>query len=249
MELTIVVVEDEYKVRQVLIDLLARFCPGVKLLGEASNVDEAQELITRLRPDLIFLDIEMPGGNGFELLARFSDPFFETIFVTSYSHYAIRAIRFSAMDYLLKPVLIEDLQQAVERARQKIGERGRAGQYGVLKENLESKGCPEKLVLNNRSNLEYVRTDEIMYFEGDSNYTHIYLRSGKKHCVSRTLKEYEQILCVEGSSFVRIHKTYIVNLAFAKALERGEQFGLVLRDDTRLEVSRRKKSELLSKMR
>ncbi|TND08791.1 MAG: two-component system, LytT family, response regulator [Bacteroidetes bacterium] len=248
MEIRSILVEDEFKVRQVLVDLLGRFCPEVKVLAEASNIDEATEQIERLKPDLVFLDIEMPGGNGFELLARFRNPDFKTIFVTSYGHYAIRAIRFSALDYLLKPVMIEDLQQAVERARARISAPEQKQQYELLTENLAEKKTPAKLMLNNKSKLEYIETKDITYLEGDGNYTNIHLSGGRRHCLSRTLREFEEMLCEAGSDFVRIHKGYIVNMLYVKHIERGERFALLLKDDTRLEVSRRKKPELLERL-
>lgn len=248
MKIRSLVVEDEFKVRQVLVDLLRRFCPEIEVLAEASNIEEAEQLIALHQPQLIFLDIEMPGGNGFELLAKYKAPTFSTIFVTSYGHYAIRAIRFSALDYLLKPVMIDDLQQAVERAREKLGTR--TEQYALLQENLEEKQQPKKLVLNNKSKLEYIETDAILYLAGDGNYTHIHLAGGRKHCLSRTLREFEEMLCAPGSpaGFVRIHKGCIVNLLHVDHLERGDKFSLLLRDGTKLEVSRRKKAELLDRL-
>lgn len=245
--ITAVIVEDEFKVRTVFKDLLLKFCPEITLIGEADNINEGCDLIMKLKPKLVFLDIEMPGGNGFELLSKFEEPFFETIFVTSYGHHAIRAIKYSALDYMLKPVMIEDVKMIADRYRSREEMRHFAEQYRLLKDNLS--GQHQRLVINNKTRMDYVDVDNISYLKADGNYTAIHLIGGAKHHVSKTLKEYEEILCEHGiNQFIRIHKTYIVNITCIDHLEKGEEAFLKLKDGTRLEVSRRKKNELLSRL-
>jgi two-component system LytT family response regulator len=249
MELKAVIVDDEFKVRDVFINLLRKFCPEITILGEAENVDSAYDLICAKQPNIVFLDIEMPGGNGFELLARFPEVPFEIIFVTSYGHYAIKAIKFSALDYLLKPVMIEDLQQLVARLSRSLESRHHARQYKLLGENLSAAPLDQKLVINTKTKLEYVSLSDIIYLKADGNYTTIFLRDNVRFYIARTLKDYEDLLCKPGNdSFIRIHKGYIVNIAFVRHIERGEDYSLILKDNTRLEISRRKKAELLNKL-
>jgi len=202
-------------------------------------------LILKVNPKLVFLDIEMPGGNGFELLAKFDPPFFETIFVTSYGHYAISAIKYSALDYLLKPVMIEDIKQIPERYNKKQEVKYLADQYKLLKENLSEK--QKKIIINNKTKLEYLSFDDIIYLKADGNYTLFFLKNGSKQLVPKTLKEYDEMLCSDNS-FIRIHKTYIVNAIYIDHIEKGESTLLLLKNGTRLEVSRRKKQELILRL-
>lgn len=249
MQIKAVIVEDEFKIREVFKHLLEKFCPEITISGEAENVDDAYEIISKTNPNVVFLDIEMSGGNGFELLAKYTSIPFEIIFVTSYSHYAIKAIKFSALDYLLKPVMIEDLHQLTDRIKEKIQSKSDAQQYKLLQENLKSPVQNQKLAINTKTKLEYVNISDILYLKADGNYTTIFLKNNTKFYVAKTLKDYEDLLCYPvNESFVRIHKTYIANLDHASHIERGNEFSLVLTNNTRLEISRRKKQELLLKL-
>ena len=248
MELTAIVIEDEDKVREVFIELLEKFCPEIKVLGQTDNITDGYELIISKKPVVVFLDIEMPGGNGFELLLKFDKIPFETVFVSSYGHYAIRALKLSALDYLLKPVILEDVMQIPNRLRDALTLKQNALKYKLLKNNLDSSEQEKKLIIQNKKNLEYINIKDILYLKGEGNYTSIYLLNDKKYLISKTLKEYETILCETQSSFMRIHKTFIANMIHVKRLERGEECILFLTDDTQLEVSRRKKQELIEKL-
>jgi two-component system LytT family response regulator len=247
-KITAILVEDEYKVRAVFSALLEKFCPEIEVLAEADNITDAFKLISELNPQVVFLDIEMPSGNGFELLAKFKQPTFETIFVTSYGHYAIKAIKFSALDYLLKPVMIQDLLLITEKIKERMDERHQIEQYQILQSNLQSPQL-HKLVLNTKTNLVHIDVADIVYLQADGNYTSIYLKNKTKHYVARTLKEYEDLLCgTDAESFIRIHKTYIVNPACIIKVEKGDSASVLLQGDIRLEISRRKKHELMEKL-
>jgi two-component system LytT family response regulator len=248
MELTAVVIEDEFKVREVFIELLENFCPKIQVVGQTDNITDGYKLIMEKNPKVVFLDIEMPGGNGFELLSKFEKVPFETVFVSSYGHYAIRALKLSALDYLLKPVIIEDLIQIQDRLKDAIALKQNALKYSLLKSNLINSEQEKKLIIPNKKNLEYVNTSDILYLRGEGNYTSIVLQGEKKFLIAKTLKEYEGILCEPESSFLRIHKTFIVNTSHIKKIERGDECIIQLVDGTRLDVSRRKKQELIEKM-
>ena len=248
MELTAIVIEDEFKVREVFIELLSNFCPEIKVLGQADNISDGYDLIISKKPAVVFLDIEMPGGNGFELLLKFDKIPFETVFVSSYGHYAIRALKLSALDYLLKPVILEDIIQIPARLKEAILLKQNALKYELLKNNLNNSEKEKKLIIQNKKNLEYVNIKDILYLKGEGNYTSIFVSNNKKYMISKTLKEYESILCEPEGTFMRIHKTFIANTAHIKKVERGEECIILMTDDIRLEVSRRKKQELIEKL-
>jgi two-component system LytT family response regulator len=248
MKLTAILVEDELKLRRVFTELLKDNCPEIEVIGEAGNITDGYNLITQKKPHVVFLDIEMPGGNGFELLSKFEKIPFETIFVSSYGHYAIRALRLSALDYLLKPVMIEDLQALPLRVKEAIDLKESAFKYKILQENLKDSEQQQKLIIRSKTKSESIYLKDILYLSSYLNYTTFYLNGRDRLVISKTLKDYEETLCEdERSFFMRIHKMHIVNLNYVKKIERGDECFVILKDDTRLEVSRRKKMALLDK--
>lgn len=247
MKYTAIVVEDEYKVREVFINLIHHYCKEIKIVGEAENINDAYDLILLKKPNIVFLDIEMSDGNGFELLAKFPIPPFEVIFVTSYGHYAIKAIKFSALDYLLKPVMVSDLLEMLERVKGKFGKRNQPEQYKVLLDNIYNPNQPKKLVIHTKTKTEYVFFNDIIYLKADGNYTTIQLANSNIY-VAKTLKDYEEILCSSDSPFMRVHKTYIVNTNFILNINHGDQNTIRLKNNSDLEISRRKKQELIEKL-
>lgn len=237
-----VIIEDEYRVRQVLVTLLTKFCPEIQIVGQAKNIKEGYALIHKERPDLIFLDVEMPRGNGFELLAEFNEPWFETIFVTSYMHYAVKAIKYGALDYLLKPIMIDDVKQIVERYKSKLAQKRFPSKDPLPKE--KAKDQPQRLILNNKTKLDHVNLDDIIYLKANGNYTLIVTVDNKNHLIAKTLKEYEALfLKMEDNRFIRIHKSFIINFAYIHTIEKGEF--VVLKDGSRIEISRRKRQDLM----
>jgi two-component system LytT family response regulator len=248
MKLTAAIIEDESKLREVFVQLLQENCPEIEIIGEASNIADGYSLILLKKPQVVFLDIEMPGGNGFELLSKFEKIPFETIFVSSYGHYAIKALKLSALDYMLKPVMIEELVKIPARIREAIELKESALKYKSLLTNLKTPEQDKRILVQSKKKLEHIILKNIIFLQAENNYTFIYIKNQNRIIVSKTLKDYEDILCEEEDSFfVRIHKTFIVNVNHVKSIERGEDCFAVLADNTRLEVSRRKKTPLINK--
>jgi two-component system LytT family response regulator len=243
--LRVIIIDDEQKSCEVLRVLIARYCPQVKIVASALGVSEAKAYIREHKPDLIFLDIEMPEGGGFKLLEDFEEPSFNVIFVTSYDYYALRAIKFSALDYLLKPVLVDELQRAVEKALVLKQQSVLLGvQLKILSSNLNAYSSPQKLFLNNKTKTNYVLIKDILYLRADVNYTLIYMADGQKHMIAKALKEYDDILCAPETGFLRIHKSSIINPFHVKAIVAGDPMLLAFAENTSLEVSRRKRKEV-----
>ena len=241
-----IIIDDEPKGREILKNLLTKNCHNVEIIATANSADSGAEAIRKFRPDLIFLDIEMPGGNGFQLLEKTSDLDFDVIFTTAYSQYAIKAIRFSALDYLLKPVKPEELRDAVGKVEKKLSSQTTSRQnvdtlLSNIKENL-----PKKVVIPNATGAENVLLDDIVQCSADGNYTNIFLKGGKKILVAKTLKDYEELFSDEN--FARIHHAHLVNLKHVKRYIKGEGGSVEMSDGSVLEVSRRKKAEFLEKL-
>jgi two-component system LytT family response regulator len=248
MKITALIVDDEINMRETLVSLIKRTCPEIEIIGEAGNVADAYDLVILLKPVVVFLDIEMPGGNGFELLSKFKKIPFETVFVSSYGHYAIRALRLSALDYLLKPVLTEELMKIPERLRQAILLKESAFKYLTLQHNLGTTEEKKRIVFHTKQNVFSIDLDQIIYLKADSNYTYVFSTAQKTFIHTKSLRDFEDTLCnEESSSFMRIHKKFIVNVNYIGSIVKTPESLLILKDGTRLEVSRRKKQQLLDK--
>lgn len=235
-----IIIDDEYLGAEVLLTLISEHCPQMKYLGKASDVQEGIDLILKTKPEVVFLDIEMPGGSGFDLLTRIERIDFRVVFITSYDQYAIKAIKFNAFDYLLKPVIVEELVNCVTKLKNTVD-------YPSAKPDMFSDH--QKLYINQKTKLEYVNFTDIIYLEGDGNYTYIHATSGKESYTSKTLKEYGDLLCLPGSGFLRIHKRYIINMSFVESLMKDGQVYVILKNGKRLEVSRRKRSMVLDQLK
>jgi len=243
-----VIVDDELKGRETLRTLIMRHCKGIEVVGMADSVASGVTLIRNAAPDLVFLDIEMPGGKGFDLLDKVKDKNFEIIFTTAYSQYAIKAIRFSALDYLLKPVNPQELQDAVLKVAQLLSaSTSNRRNVDALLSNLKENNEPKKLALPNTEGVAFVNLDEIIRCMADANYTGIYLMSGKKILVARTLKDYEELLSEDD--FCRVHHAHLINLRHVREYIKGEGGTVLMSDGTRVEVSRRKKNEFLERLK
>jgi len=245
MSIRTLVVDDESAFIGNLESILSTRLSPLELVGDARSVEEGLKKIEELEPDLIFLDIQMEDGTGFDLLEKCERRDFRVIFVTAYDQYAIEAFRFSAVDYLLKPVVSTDLWEAVERAITEIEKSKTELQISVLMENLRSISKEKKkLVLRESDILHMVRLDEILWCMADGSYTKFHLTDGNRIMVSQHLKEFEEILDKNG--FFRVHRSYLVNVNKIKKFDKREGGIIYLEGDVTLPVSVRKKDKLLS---
>lgn len=237
-----VIVDDEYKSRESLRILLEEFCDSVKVCALCQNVDEGIQAIKDFKPEVVFLDIQMQRETGFDLLTKIQDVNFEVIFTTAHSEYAIKAFKFSAIDYLLKPIDLEELKLAISKVNKKFHDNITL-RLEHLVQNLRSTSENYKLALPTSDGLFFVKVSDIIYCEASSNYTEIVTGDGKKHLVSRTLKEYDDMLT--DHNFYRIHNSYLINLNAIKKYVRGEGGYVVMNNDRSLDVSKRKKEGFL----
>jgi two-component system, LytTR family, response regulator len=243
-----VIIDDEPHAREKLKLLLERYCADVSIAGSAKDATEGLDLIRRLNPDLVFLDIEMPVLTGFDLLKELGQIDFEIIFTTAHDHYAIKAIKFSALDYLLKPIDLDQLREAVQKAAERKEAKKSVLQYQVLKANLEKQHTAmEQLAVPAQTGMIFIKTGDIVYCEADSNYTKIFLLNKQKIVSSRTLKEYEELLTDNG--FIRIHHSYLVNKSHVREYIKGEGGQVIMKEGSALPVSRRKKEEVMAKLK
>lgn len=241
MKLKSIIVEDEETSREILRNYLKKYCPNVQILGEASNVEEALILIRNNDLDLVFLDVEMPYGNAFDLLDKVGDINFETVFVTAYNHYAMEALNAHASYYLMKPISIDELIKAVDYVTEiKIKEDALQDQILVPKTN----SIDGKITIPQQDGFEVINTADILYCKADDNYTEIYLNTNKKKVVSKTLKYFEDAL--NNTNFARVHKSYLINVNEVVKYVKGKGGSVVLSNGKQIMVSASKKSDLLS---
>jgi len=241
-----IIVDDEQYCCETIASLLDDNCPEVELLGIYHNGADALPAIRQHSPSLVFLDVEMPKMNGFEMLEQLVSINFDIIFTTSYDQYALKAIRFSAIDYLLKPIDREELQIAVQKVVQR-SQRTITQQVEILMQKLHQPAKSiNKIALPTMEGLQMILVNSIISCEADSNYTILLLKGNKKVIVSTTLKEIEESL--EEYSFARVHRSYLVNLNEVEKYIKGEGGYLIMSDGSNIDVSRNKKENLLKKL-
>lgn len=241
------IVDDEEKSRITLKNLIAMYCPNIEVIELCDSVNSALKAIDKQMPDLIFLDVEMPFHNGFTLLEKIKNPSFDVVFTTAYDHYAIKAIKYSALDYLLKPIDSDDLKAAVDKIEiNKSNSLSSSSNFEVLLSNIKVKGTNAKIAVPTFEGLQMISASDIIKCTADESYTHISLTNNTKITVSRILKEYEELL--SDLNFFRVHNSCLINLAHVTKYIKGDGGYVVMCDGESVEVSRRKKNELLSKL-
>jgi two-component system LytT family response regulator len=242
------VVDDEEKGRKNLITLLGRFCPQVQVAGEAESVETALALLDEIDPDLVFLDIQMPSGNGFSLYKYIESRTFEVIFVTGHSQYAINAIRHEALDYLLKPVDVNELTDAVAKAQRRIRERQEKDLQTQPAIGQLSPPTEPKISVHEGDKVLLIKASSISSIEADDRYCHLVTASKARHTLSKTLKDMEDLLA-GNPRFVRINRKFIINVDFISDYGKGYPCVIELVDGRQFEVSRRKKQEVLEALK
>jgi len=243
-----VIVDDEENNVGTLQSMLTQFCPEIEIIGTAGNAKQAFTIINELQPQLVFLDIEMPMGNGFDLLEKLMPVNFEVIFVTAFDQYAITAFKFAALDYLLKPVSIDELKRAVNRSAIRIAEKNVNNRIESLIANFRSEAQGlKKIGLPTAEGLVFEEIENIMHLQAESNYTLVYIRNKKKMTITKSLKEFEDLL--PASIFCRLHHSHIVNLNYITKYYKGRGGYVELTDGTTVEVSTRKKDDFLEKFK
>lgn len=241
-----VLVDDEPKNTRILKKMLEEFCPDTCCAGYAASAEEGEDLIRKVMPDLVFLDIQLSKEDAFDLLERLLPVKFEIIFVTAFNEYAVRAFRYSALDYLLKPVNIHELKAAVQRAAEKLQQRDLNGRLRQLLANMRGPDpAQHKLALPNPECLTFISVEDIVRCEASGGYTYFYMCNGEKLLSTRTIKEYEELL--PADMFLRIHNSHIVNLLHVKKYYRGRGGYIEMDGQTTIEVSTRRRNEFLSR--
>jgi len=239
-----VIVDDSVEAVNSLKADLTQWCPDVSLIGAANSVKEGIQLIQQTKPQLVFLDIQLGDGEGFDILNELQDPDIQVIFTTGLDNQGIRAIKYSALDYLLKPVDPDELIEAVKKARGKELQQSLSDNLKLLSDYLSSGSpAPRRLALNSADRVHVIQTNEIVRCESERNYTTFFLSTGKQIVVTRTLKEYEELL--EPIGFVRVHHSHLINIEFLKEFVKQDGGYVLMKDGSNVPVSVRKKEYLL----
>lgn len=242
-QLKTILVDDELPSLQNLQHKLEEFCPDINVIAVTQKPEDAIRLIEHHRPDVIFLDIEMPRMNGFKMLEAIREKEFDIVFTTAYNHYAIDAIRISAFDYLVKPIAVKDLQSSVDRLM-KTRHRQIPEKLDVLRQNLSnSRSQNDKISIVTNEGVEFFEISHIIRIESSSNYSKIHFKDGKTLLVTKLLKDFEEILT--HYRFYRIHNSHLINLSYIKKYLRGDGGQVILQNDEVIDVARRKKEEFL----
>lgn len=244
-ELTAVLIDDEEVSRDILASYLSSYCPDIKMLGQAKDINEGEKLIHTHSPDIVFLDIEMPYGNGFDLIERIENINFEVIFITAFSDYAIKALNLSASYYILKPIDIDELVAAVEKVRTHKNNKVTLSNTQILADNIKTINDREqKMVIPQLDGFEVVKISSIIRAEASDNYTILYLEHNKKYVLSKTLKYYEELL--GEYQFLRSHKSHLLNLAHVVKYKKGKVGQAIMTDGSTVLVASGAKKQLMA---
>ncbi len=236
-----IIIDDERNCIDMLVWLLDNYCPDVSLIALCDSAEMGIKNIQKLKPDLVFLDIEMPKMNGFDMLEQFESIDFQIVFTTAYDKFAIKAFKYAALNYLLKPIDPDDLTATIERLKIKMAAPSKA-QMEMLFQNMANRNAPiERIALSIGDGLIFVNTKDICYCHADSNYTYVVMADGKKHLVAKTLKEINEAL--SGKDFFRVHNSYLVNVNHITKFVRGDGGYILMPDNTQITIARSKREE------
>ncbi len=236
----ILIIDDEKPTRELIKRMIESFGFDIEVFIDGENVKSGIESVLRIQPDLVFLDIQMPDGNGFDVLKSINQINFEVIFITAFQEYAIQAIKFSALDYILKPIDAEELRQSLSNALNKLNEKSDENVFQALHHNIQPQN-KRKLVLKTQESNYVVDIDDIIRCESDKNYTFFYLKSGKKILVSRTLKDYDILL--SPFEFFRVQQSHLVNLNYVDRYDKHDGGSVIMKDGASIPLSPVKKDQ------
>jgi two-component system, LytTR family, response regulator len=247
MKIRSIIAEDELSAREALKSYMGKYCPQIDLVGEASDARAAIDLIREHQPQLVFLDVEMPYGNAFDILDACKDLNFETIFVTAFSEYSLKALNQSAAYYLLKPVSIEELIVAVNKVQEHLLKDDFFNRNQIVLENFrEQQPDKRQVILPTLEGFEVIRMEDIVRLQGNGNFTDIYLSNGQKKMACRFLKHYAEIL---PYPFIRVHKSHIINVSLVKSFHKSLGGYVILQDETEIAISPSYKEEFFKYFR
>jgi two-component system LytT family response regulator len=236
-----VIVEDEDAARAALKSYLDKYCPQIELIGEAKNAKEGIEIINNLKPQLVFLDVEMPYGNAFDVLEQTKNHHYETIFATAFSEYSLKALNQSAAYYLLKPINIEELILSVNKVQQQINTNELLNRNKIIVENFNQPSYDQqKIILPTLEGFEVAKVSNISRLKGNGNFTDIYFNDGSKKMICRFLKHFDELLSIP---FIRVHKSHIININYVKSYNKGGY--IILLDSSEIELSATYKAHFL----
>jgi two-component system LytT family response regulator len=242
--ITAIIIDDEKTSRDALLGLISRYCNNVTVIEQANGYKSGIEAIEKHHPDLVFLDIQMPDGSGFQILEDVKTVDFEVIFTTAFDQYAIKAIKYSALDYLLKPIVPSDLVASIQKVEKKKSGPEINSSIKVLLDNLKTKSEPKKIVLSTLDQIHIVEIEDIVRCESDDCYTRFIFNDGKVLLICKTLKEYDALL--EEQHFLRPHKSHLINIKYIAGFQKIEGGSIIMSDGTKIPVSRRKRDKVMS---
>ncbi len=241
----VLIIDDENRTRQLIAKMIDSFGMEVETIPEGENVQSGITAIEKHNPDIVFLDIQMPDGTGFDVLASIPNKTFEVIFITAHEEFAIKAIKFSALDYLLKPVDTTELKAALEKALTTIEEKSESTQFDALQKNIQPSE-KRRLVLKTQESVHVVELDQIIRCEADRNYTSFFLLENKKILVSKTLKEYETLLA--GHNFLRVQQSHLVNIDYVDRYDKKNGGAVVMKDGSEVPLSPAKRDVFFKRL-
>jgi two-component system LytT family response regulator len=229
-----IVIDDENRTRELIVKMINSFGFEIQAFQGGNNVESGIKSIEDNSPDIVFLDIQMPDGTGFDVIKGIKNKNFEVIFITAHEEFAIKAIKFSALDYILKPIDVEELKNAVEKAIKTIDKKKEESQFDALQHNINP-NVKRRLVLKTQESVHVVELDTIIRCEADRNYTSFFLAGGKKILVSKTLKEYETLLT--SHNFLRVQQSHLINLDYVDRYDKGNGGSVVMKDGSEVPLS------------
>lgn len=243
-KITAVVVDDEMQSIKFIVQLLQMYCPAVHVVAAAQNINDAEIIINKFQPQLVFLDIEMPFGSGFQLLKRLPEIHFQIVFITAFNQYALQAIKCSAIDYILKPINPAELVTAIQKTTQRLHGNYINQQVETLLDNAQRDDiCKRKICLHTFNSIIFVSIDTILHLQAKGNYTEVFLQHATSETVSKRLKDFEEIL--PADIFFRVHHSHIVNINYIARYNKGRGGIINMEDGSMIEVSQRRRDDFL----